>query len=126
MISSLRIGSATMVIAAIAFASSVGAQERVYDRKDKDVTLPKVVKDVKANYTKEAMQARIEGTVTMSVIVQDDGKVGEVTVTESLDQQYGLDAAAVNAIKQWEFNPGTKEGKPVAVRVNVEMSFHLK
>ena len=126
MISSLRIGSAAIVIAAVAFASIVGAQERVYDRKDNDDTLPKVVKDVKANYTKEAMQARIEGTVTMSVIVQADGKVGEVTVTESLDKQYGLDTAAVNAIKQWEFNPGTKEGKPVAVRVDVEMSFHLK
>jgi periplasmic protein TonB len=123
----LRLPSVALVIAAVAFASAVVAQERVYDRKDgEDITLPTVVKNVKANYTKEAMDARIEGTVTMSVIVRDDGKVGEVTVTQSLDKQYGLDDAAVNAVKQWEFRPGTKAGKPVAVRVDIEMSFHMK
>jgi TonB family protein len=52
--------------------------------------------------------------------------VGEVKVTGSLDKQFGLDAAAVDAMKQWEFTPGTKEGRPVAVRVDVEMTFHLK
>jgi periplasmic protein TonB len=72
------------------------------------------------------MEARIEGTVTMSTIVESDGKIGEITVTQSLDKQFGLDDAAVKALKQWEFRPGTKDGKPVAVRVDVEMSFHLK
>jgi periplasmic protein TonB len=127
MTSPLRLPFVALVIAAVAFASAVVAQERVYDRKDgEDITLPTVVKSVKANYTKEAMEARIQGTVTMSVIVRDDGKVGEVTVTQSLDKQYGLDDAAVNAVKQWEFRPGTKGGKPVAVRVDIEMSFQMK
>ena len=44
----------------------------------------------------------------------------------SLDTQYGLDAQAVSAVKQWLFKPGTKEGKPVAVHVTIEMTFTLK
>jgi TonB family protein len=122
----VKAACAALVLAAVAMTSVARAQERVYDRNDQDVTLPKVVKSVKANYTKEALQAHIEGTVTMSVVVQNDGKIGEVTVTQSLDTVYGLDDAAVTAIKQWEFAPGTKDGKPVAVRVDVEMSFHMK
>ena len=126
MITRLRLACVGLLVAGVALASVAGAQERVYDRKDKDITLPTVVKNVKANYTKEAMEARIEGTVWLSAVVQTDGKVGEVTVTGSLDKQFGLDAAAVDAMKQWEFTPGTKEGRPVAVRVEVEMTFHLK
>ena len=44
----------------------------------------------------------------------------------SLDPTYGLDEQAVAAAKRWEFKPGTKDGKPVAVRVTLEMSFTLK
>ncbi len=55
-----------------------------------------------------------------------DGAVGDVRVTESLDTVYGLDANAVKAMKQWEFKPGMKDGKPVAVRVQVVMNFALK
>lgn len=124
MMSPLRLASVGLVI--VALASVAAAQDRVYDRKAEGVKLPTVLKSVKANYTAEALQAHIEGTVTMSVIVQDDGKPGEVTVTQSLDKQYGLDEAAVNAVKQWEFKPGTKDGKPVAVRVDIEMTFHMK
>jgi len=47
-------------------------------------------------------------------------------VTKSLDQKYGLDDQAVTAMKKWQFKPGTKDGKPVAVRVTVEMTFKLK
>jgi TonB family protein len=122
----VRFATVALVIAGIALVSLARAQERVYDRKEEGVKLPAVVKSVKANYTPEALQAHIEGTVTMSVIVQSDGKVGEVAITQSLDKKYGLDDAAVNAMKQWEFTPGTKDGNPVPVRVDVEMTFHMK
>jgi TonB family protein len=42
------------------------------------------------------------------------------------DSVYGLDANAIKAMKQWQFEPGAKDGKPVAVRVAVEMTFTLK
>jgi len=90
------------------------------------VTTPVVMTEVKPDYTPEAKKARIQGLVEMSVVVKDDGSVGEVKVTKSLDQKYGLDDQAVIAMKKWKFRPGTKEGKPVAVLVNVEMSFKLQ
>ena len=110
----------TFVLAAA--ITSLSAQEIQKD----GVTLPSPIRTVKAGYTAAAMEARIEGTVLMGVVVLADGKVGDVKVTQSLDTEYGLDTQAVEAIKQWLFKPGTKDGKPVAVRVAIEMTFTLK
>lgn len=88
------------------------------------VTLPTVVKEVKPVYTPGAMQRRVQGTVWLDVVVLESGKVGDVTVTKALDEE--LDQEAVKAAKQWEFKPGTYEGKPVAVQVVLELTFTLK
>jgi protein TonB len=90
------------------------------------VTLPRVVKQVKADYTNEAREQRITGTVLLDVVVLNDGSVGDVTVARSLDAVYGLDDNAVKAMKEWTFSPGTKDGKPVAVGISVEMTFALR
>ena len=89
------------------------------------VSLPTLVREVKPSYTPQAIAARIQGTVLLSAVVLADGTVGDVTVTRSLDTQYGLDAQAVSAAKQWLFNPGKKDGVAVAVRVTIEMTFTL-
>ena len=89
-------------------------------------SMPTVVREVKPDYTAEAKQRGIQGIVELSVVVNDDGTVGEVKVTKSLDDKYGLDEQAMIAMKKWRFRPGTKDGKPVAVEVTVEMSFKLK
>ena len=61
----------------------------------------------------------------MTAVVLPDGTVGDdVKVTRSLDED--LDKEAVKALRQWIFAPGTKDGKAVAVQVNVEMTFTLK
>jgi TonB family protein len=90
------------------------------------VTLPAVVAEVKPKYTPEAMKQKIQGTVWMDVVVLETGDVGDVTISKSLDAEYGLDQEAIKAAKQWKFKPGTKEGKPVAVAVVIEMAFTLK
>ena len=110
---------------ACTIAPSVAQNDVVY-RPGDGVTLPALVKSVKANYTNEAMQQRIEGTVTLDTVVRADGAVGDVTVAKSLDSVYGLDNEAVKAVKQYEFKPGTKDGKPVAVLVQIAVSFSLK
>jgi TonB family protein len=115
---------ATVMVALVATLSPVVAQE-VFTAKD-GVTLPTPVRSIKPGYTAAAMEAHIEGTVLLDVVVLDDGKVGEVKVSQSLDMEYGLDTQAVEAAKQWLFKPGTKDGKPVAVRVTLEMTFTLK
>jgi bla regulator protein BlaR1 len=95
-------------------------------RKGDGIKMPKLVTEVKPVYTPEAMQARVQGRLSLEAVVLDNGEVGDVEIVESLDQVYGLDDQAIKAIRQWRFEPGTKDGKPVAVRVEVEFSFTLK
>jgi periplasmic protein TonB len=115
-----------IMLTALMAASAAAQESAVYDSKDAGVTLPQPTRQVKAEYTAEAMRQMIEGDVLLGVVVKADGSVGEVTVKESLDSAYGLDDNAVKAIKQWAFRPGTKDGKPVGVRVDVKMKFTLK
>jgi protein TonB len=90
------------------------------------VAHPRLIKETKPNYTGEAMRQRIEGVVWMEAIVEADGSVGEVRVTQSLDKEYVLDEEAVRAVKQWRFAPAMQEGEPVRVLVEVQMSFVVR
>ena len=116
-----RVTMAVLLSLAVAHAQDT----QVYEPGN-GVTLPQVVKQVRAEYTSEAMQQRIEGTVMLEAVVRDDGKIGDVKVSESLDSVYGLDEEAVKAFKQWEFKPGEKDAKPVAVRIHVKLTFRLR
>jgi protein TonB len=49
-----------------------------------------------------------------------------VTVAKSLDTEHGLDQQAVDATRQWTFEPGTMKGQPVPVEITIEMTFTLK
>lgn len=119
-------GAIAGTVMAFPLGEAAAPLQQVVDGKDPGVTLPKVVSEVKPEYTPEAMKARIEGTVMMTVVVRTDGTPGDIEVTKSLDTNYGLDKAAVTALSQWRFEPGRKDGKPVPVRVTVEMRFTLK
>jgi TonB family protein len=99
-------------------------QAEIHDSREAGLTLPKVVTEVKPRYTPETRRAGIEGVVILLAVVNVDGKVGEVTVLQSLEPR--LDTQAVSAAKQWVFEPGTKDGKPVPVRVTIELTFTLK
>jgi TonB family protein len=90
------------------------------------VSLPSVVKQVNPDYTPEAKSQRIEGRVGLDCVVRADGAVSDIKVTRSLDPVYGLDRKAVEAMGQWQFKPGMKDGKAVAVQIAVEMNFTLK
>lgn len=105
-------------------ATALGAQE-VFNVGN-GVSAPTVVSQVKPDYTPQAQAARIQGSVLMNVVVLADGAIGDVAVERSLDTMFGLDEQAVTAMKRWTFKPGTKDGKAVAVRVHVEMTFALK
>ena len=113
------------LIITLALSAVVAAQDAIY-RPGNGVTNPQLVKQVQPEYTQEAKDAHIEGKVLVEVVVKNDGKIGDVTIVRSLDPTYGLDTQAAKAAKLWEFKPATKDGKPVAVRVTLEMSFTLK
>jgi len=87
---------------------------------------PRLVREVKPQYTADAMRAKIQGTVLLECVVLPDGTVGRVDVVKSLDPTFGLDAEAIKAAKQWRFVPGTRFGEPVAVLVTIELTFTLR
>lgn len=86
---------------------------------------PRLIGEVRPTYPPEAVRARLEGSVRLECVVNVDGTVGEVRVARSLDRAYGLDVAAVDAVKQWRFRPATRDATPVAMLVPVEVSFSL-
>ncbi|MEP7365373.1 MAG: M56 family metallopeptidase [Acidobacteriota bacterium] len=88
-----------------------------------DILSPRLVHKVEPQYTEEARDAKIAGTVKLSVIIERDGVANDIKVIESLDP--GLDANAILAVKQWDFEPATKDGKPVRVSATIEVNFKL-
>ncbi len=87
---------------------------------------PRVLREVKPQYTPDAMRAKVQGSVLLECIVNADGTVGNIEIVRSLDQAFGLDREAVKAAKQWRFAPGMRQGQPVAVLVTLELTFTLR
>lgn len=95
-------------------------------RMGEGIEAPKIQREVKPDYTSEAMRAKIQGAVHLEAVVLADGTVGEVIVTRSLDKDYGLDRSAVAALEQWRFKPAVKDGVVIPVVVKVEMTFSIR
>ena len=87
------------------------------------VTAPAVTYRATPEYTPEAKAAKVQGTVTLTLVVNAQGRAEDIKVTQSLDP--GLDANAVAAVSQWLFKPGTKDGQPVDGAVTIEVNFKL-
>jgi TonB family protein len=88
------------------------------------VKAPIVLSVPMPSYTEAARDARIEGIVLLQAIVRKDGTVDSFKVLRGLG--HGLDESAVETVaKRWRFQPGTLNGKPVDVQVNIEISFRL-
>jgi len=90
------------------------------------VSLPRVLREVKPQYTADAMRAKIQGVVLIQCVVRPDGSVTDVQVIRSLDPTFGLDQEAMKAARQWRFAPGTRMGEPVPVLVTIELTFTLR
>jgi TonB family protein len=88
------------------------------------VTNPVSVKTVNPDYDDAARHERIEGVVKLGGIVEPDGTMSWIHVIKSLDER--LDSQAIKALGQWQFSPGRKDGVPVRVEIQIEMTFSLK
>lgn len=84
---------------------------------------PVAVKKVDPRYPGEARRQRLEGVVFLYGIIREDGSVDSVRVVRSVHEL--LDANAVAAFERWRFEPGRKNGVPVALEVVVEIPFRL-
>ena len=121
------LGSTATAVNRFPMSATLQGQEKVYDPgPGAGITLPRVVREVKPNYTPEAKAQKIQGSVWLKIIVGASGDVTDVVVNRSLDAEYGLDQAAMDAAWQWKFKPGMKDGQPVAVRVTLELTFTLR
>lgn len=87
------------------------------------VLAPRILDAPAPEYSDEARRKKVSGTVLVSTIVGIDGMTHDVQVLRSLGS--GLDKKAVDAVKRYKFQPATYEGKPVPVKVNIEVTFHI-
>jgi TonB family protein len=90
---------------------------------DPDPALPVAIYKPEAQYSEEARKAKWQGTATLSVDVDPSGAATNIKVIRNLG--LGLDEKAIEAVRQWKFEPGVKDGKPVTVPVQVEVIFRL-
>jgi TonB family protein len=85
---------------------------------------PKILYKENAQYTKEARDQKVEGTVVLNLVFNADGNIENIRVVRGLP--HGLTEAAIEAAKAIRFEPAMKDGQPISVRGNVEYSFRLK
>jgi TonB family protein len=87
------------------------------------VSPPRAILRPDPEYSDEARKARYQGTVVVSLIVDASGTPADVQITTPIGM--GLDEKAIAAIGAWKFEPSQKDGQPIAVAVNIEVSFRL-
>jgi periplasmic protein TonB len=87
------------------------------------VSAPRAVYAPDPEYSDEARKAKYQGTVVLWCVVGPDGRVHETRVARSLGM--GLDEKALAAVRTWRFAPAYLNGVPVAVQINIEVSFRL-
>jgi TonB family protein len=87
------------------------------------VSAPRALYAPDPEYSEEARKAKYQGTVVLWLIVGPDGRPRDIRVSRSVGM--GLDEKAIDAVRTWKFEPARKDGQPVAVQINVEVSFRL-
>ena len=86
------------------------------------VIAPVKTKDVRPSYPQGALSSRTQGTVIIECLIDTRGLLGRANV---LSKPSVLDAAALNAVLQWEFSPATRNGAPIAVAMTSTVTFSL-
>jgi TonB family protein len=87
------------------------------------VSAPRPLSTPDPEYSEEARKAKYQGTCVLWLIVGPDGKPRDIRVSRTLG--LGLDEKAIEAVRHWTFEPAMKDGRPVAVQINVEVRFSL-
>ena len=106
-------------LGAMATTASTGAPLRVGG----DIKEPTKIKDVKPVYPADALAAGIQGVVILEAVIAPSGYVSDARVLRSVP---GLDQAAIDSVRQWEFTPTLLNGVPVSVIMTVTVNFTLR
>lgn len=97
--------------------------QAVHKVDQKSVVAPTPVYQPDPDYSDRARDAKYQGTVILGVVVDSSGRVSRVKLLRALGR--GLDEKAMEKVEIWKFKPATRNGQPVAVEVNVEVTFNL-
>lgn len=87
------------------------------------VSAPRAIYTPEPEFSEEARKAKYQGVVVLNIIVGTDGRVHNPRVVRSLGM--GLDEKALEGVKTWKFDPSKKDGRAVAVEMNIEVAFNL-
>lgn len=87
------------------------------------ITAPTKIHDVAPAYPAIAQSARVQGVVIIQATIGVDGTVVDAKVLRSMPL---LDAAALDAVRQWRYTPTRLNGAPVAVVMTVTVNFQLR
>ena len=85
---------------------------------------PRATRQLAPEYPTRARKKGVEGYVTLSLLISDNGQVQDVLVVESYPEGT-FEQSALEAIEQWQFSPGEYEGAPVTVRVTQTLRYSL-
>jgi TonB family protein len=88
------------------------------------VSAPALLSKTEPEYAERARLAKAQGTTLLYVQISPEGKATQLRVIRSLGM--GLDEKAMEAVKQWRFRPGMKDGTPVTVEATIEVNFRLQ
>ncbi|QOY90735.1 TonB family protein [Paludibaculum fermentans] len=86
-------------------------------------TPPKLLHQVEPDYTREAAEAGVQGTVVFEMVVNEQGVPVNIQLLSPLG--FGLDEAALRSLQQWRFEPARKDGQPVSTLANARVNFVL-
>jgi TonB family protein len=88
------------------------------------ISAPMVIKRVVPQYTDEAKQERVVGTVILQTVIQTNGTADIVKVVKPMP--FGLTESALEALQEWRFMPAVRNGKEIPVAVNIEIAFNIE
>lgn len=95
----------------------------IYPAGKMGASVPEVIYNPEPSFSDEARKAKQQGIVTLMLVVGKDGHTYNIRVQQSLGM--GLDEKAIEAVSRWRFRPATREGRPVATQIAVEVIFRL-
>ncbi len=104
-------------------SSTKESADKVYRVGADGVTPPRGIYTPSPEYSEQASKMGHGGTCLLELVVDAKGMPRNITVKKSLGM--GLDEKSIETVRRWRFKPAMKDGVPVAVQINVELTFHI-
>ncbi|MBD3869580.1 MAG: TonB family protein [Acidobacteria bacterium] len=99
----------------------------IYESWERDLVLPvRLASSADPEYPELGVVSRTGGMVILQAVVDETGRVVELEILRAPVPDVGFSQAALDAVAAWRYRPGTVNGRPVAVRMTVQVEFSLE